>query len=296
METLWLMLATVAQTGNHFSMMEQIMGSGLGPPTHRHPWYIEGFYLLEGKMIFHVDGKKLSADPGTLVHIPRLLPHTFEVETPEVRILNFYAPGGSELIVMGLGKPANGRRRPSLKDSPPPESQEQVSLLQTLFGTDPVTAMPFSAPPSDELLVTEPGALRLGMFHMAKAADAAGCTAFGMTWRGLASGMETEQKYDLVEISAEAGARMPMRVANYDEALYIVKGQATLMSDGHVSILAAGAFAYVPAGSVFNWKVDERVTLLLFHIPGGFDRTLVEGNGDDARIVQCLEANGTRFI
>ena len=68
------------------------------------------------------------------------------------------------------------------------------------------------------------------------------------------------------------------------------------MSDGHASILAAGAFAYLPAGSVFNWEVDERVTLLLFQIPAGFDRALVEGNADDARLRQYLEANGKRFI
>lgn len=35
-ETLWLMMAAMAQTHNRFSMMEQVMGGGLGPPTHRH--------------------------------------------------------------------------------------------------------------------------------------------------------------------------------------------------------------------------------------------------------------------
>lgn len=46
--TLWLFLATGVQTNNRCSFLEQVMPGGLGPPTHRHPLAVEGFYVLEG--------------------------------------------------------------------------------------------------------------------------------------------------------------------------------------------------------------------------------------------------------
>jgi hypothetical protein len=36
-EALWYVLATGVQTNNRFSLLEQMMGGGLGPPAHRHP-------------------------------------------------------------------------------------------------------------------------------------------------------------------------------------------------------------------------------------------------------------------
>lgn len=295
-ESLFLMLATVAQTNNRFSMMEQVMGGGLGPPTHRHPANIEGFYVLEGTCIFHVDGKKLRAGPGTLFHLPRMIPHTFTVESAETRVLNFYAPGGSELIMMGLGRPASERRRPTMEESAPPKNQEQTSLLQTLFGTEGVTAMPFSVPSTEALLVTEPGTVRFGKIYLSNATDTAADIAFGMSWRRLASGSDTETNYDLFEVAAETGAGMPTRVATYDEAIYLVEGRATLVSDGQTSKLRAGAFAYMPAGSIFSWHAEQQAKLLVFHVPAGFDHALAEGGGEDNLTRGYLEASGTRFL
>jgi quercetin dioxygenase-like cupin family protein len=51
-ETLWLFHATGAQTNNRFSLLEQVIGQGLGPPTHRHPVALENFLVLEGVVVF----------------------------------------------------------------------------------------------------------------------------------------------------------------------------------------------------------------------------------------------------
>jgi quercetin dioxygenase-like cupin family protein len=68
------------------------MPEGLGPPAHRHPLAIEGFYVLEGVVNFHVDGKTIRAEVGTFIHLPRMVLHTVTVESEETRVLNFYAP------------------------------------------------------------------------------------------------------------------------------------------------------------------------------------------------------------
>lgn len=105
-ETLWLILAAGAQTGNRLSLMEQVMPTGLGPPTHRHPYASEGFYVLEGTCAFNAEGQTLQAGPGTFVHLPRLMPHSFSVDTADARVLNFYTPAGFELVVIGCARPA----------------------------------------------------------------------------------------------------------------------------------------------------------------------------------------------
>ena len=112
--TLWLPMATGFQTGNRFSFIEQVMPPGLGPPTHRHPWADEGFYVLEGTCAFNAEGTTTEAGPGTFVHLPRMTPHSFSVVSNEARVVNFCSPAGFELLVMSLATTTDDRRRPSI--------------------------------------------------------------------------------------------------------------------------------------------------------------------------------------
>jgi quercetin dioxygenase-like cupin family protein len=50
---------------NRFSLLEQVIGQGLGPPTHRHPVALENFLVLEGVVVFHIDDQLVRAEPGT---------------------------------------------------------------------------------------------------------------------------------------------------------------------------------------------------------------------------------------
>jgi mannose-6-phosphate isomerase-like protein (cupin superfamily) len=141
--TLWLIQATGIQTDNRSTFLEQLMPRGLGPPTHRHPLAIEGFYVVEGVVNFHVDGETVRAEAGTLIHLPRMVPHTFTIETEEARVINFYAPAGSEMHVISLARPAEERRRPTMEEGPPPKSPEPNEILSRLYGSLGVTALPF---------------------------------------------------------------------------------------------------------------------------------------------------------
>lgn len=295
-ETLWLFLATGVQTSNRCSVLEQVMHRGLGPPTHKHPLAIEGFYVLEGVVRFHVDGKFVHAEAGTLIHLPAMTPHTFTVESEETRVLNFYAPAGVELHVMALARPAGERRRPTMEEGPPPQNAEENRILTKLYGTAAVTVLPFSVPPSEPLLVTKQGAWGAGAIHVGRPSGASEYDAFGFRWRLLAAAADTGGLYDLFDVMAADNAAMPARILGADEAIYVIEGALTVDSDGQSTEAAGGSFTYAQAGSVMGWRAAAGSRLLVFHLPGGFDRALAGGRGQDALVAAWLESTGTRFL
>jgi len=295
--TLWLIQATGIQTNNRCSFIEQVMPAGLGPPAHRHPVSIEGFYIVEGAMNFHVEGRTVRAEAGTLVHLPRMIPHTFTVESEETRILNWYAPAGNEIQVISLAHPAEERRRPTMEESLPPKSDALNQVLSRLYGSVAVTALPFSVPPAEELLVTKPDSWHAGTLKIARAEDDPAFHAFGLAWHLLAAGAETADDYDLFEVVAAAGAGMPRRILGANEALYVLEGLVDIESDGGGSVTTGvGAFSYAPAGTLLRWQAMGAARLLVFHFPGGFDRALAGGRGQEALITAWLESTGTRFL
>jgi len=69
-----------------------------GPPEHAHAAEDDAFYLLEGELVFTVDGEEVVAGPGTFVLVPPELRHTFENRGDEVaRFVNVHAPAGFDL-------------------------------------------------------------------------------------------------------------------------------------------------------------------------------------------------------
>lgn len=90
-------LATGAQTGQGYFMVEATVPPGGGPPTHTQTREEEGFYVLEGQLTFWADGVRVEAQPGTFIHMPRDVPHRFlnEADVP-ARMLFWYTPAGLE--------------------------------------------------------------------------------------------------------------------------------------------------------------------------------------------------------
>lgn len=103
-DTLWIILADVHQTGGSFSVIEQWMRTGVGPPLHVHT-IDEWFFVLGGSMDMQVGDRTLTATGGDSVWIPRGTDHGFTT-TEETHVLNGYAPGGVEQIIAGIAKPA----------------------------------------------------------------------------------------------------------------------------------------------------------------------------------------------
>ena len=94
---LWNVLMSADQTRGEFTLIEQIVPAGAGPPAHVHERQAEGFYVLSGELELTVgpDDEVVRAEPGSAVWVPKSTRHAFRVVSDEdARLLNFYAPGG----------------------------------------------------------------------------------------------------------------------------------------------------------------------------------------------------------
>ncbi len=69
-------LCEAEHTGGLFSVMDNELPLGAGPPPHRHDW-AEGYYILSGVVEFQIDGKDLRAEAGTFLITPPNALHTF---------------------------------------------------------------------------------------------------------------------------------------------------------------------------------------------------------------------------
>lgn len=154
-DNLWMPLATAHHTQDNFSLMEQVCGTGIGgPQTHKHPTD-EGMYILEGHVTFQVGGKEVKAGPGTFATIPRYTEHSFTIDVPNTRVLNFYTPGGFEMFIMSLAVPAQERRAPKPGTTPMP-SRWMAMEASHEFGQIAAPTMPIADPPTDKNRGTKP--------------------------------------------------------------------------------------------------------------------------------------------
>jgi quercetin dioxygenase-like cupin family protein len=105
---LWNVLISADQSFGNFTLMDQTMPEGAGPPSHMHERMHEGFYIIEGQITYSVgpDDDKITAGPGAAVWIPPGTPHAFTVTSGPARALNFYTPGGFDDQFAYLATPA----------------------------------------------------------------------------------------------------------------------------------------------------------------------------------------------
>ena len=112
---LWTMLADAADTGGRWSMMEQLLPKGSGPPPHKHLWSDETFYILDGTITFLIEDEIRTATKGAFINVARNTRHAFRVDSDTARFLNGYTPASMEALVAELG------RRTDQRTLPPPE-------------------------------------------------------------------------------------------------------------------------------------------------------------------------------
>jgi len=121
--------ATAADTGGAYGLVESWVRAGSSPPLHVHHREDEAFYVLEGQVRFHADGRDILAGPGSFVFLPRDVPHTFVVEGDrEARVLTLMTPGGGEGFFVDAGRPAGG---PGLPPAGPPDVALQARVAPT---------------------------------------------------------------------------------------------------------------------------------------------------------------------
>jgi quercetin dioxygenase-like cupin family protein len=91
-------------TGGVLTSIETVNAPNFGHPLHRHP-ETEVFYVLEGRYLFEVDGRRFIADPGDVITAPGGVAHTFlNITDRPARQFSQILPGlDATAFFLGLG-------------------------------------------------------------------------------------------------------------------------------------------------------------------------------------------------
>jgi quercetin dioxygenase-like cupin family protein len=111
-DALWSVLLPGQATLGQFTLLEQLMPQGNGPPPHVHERMAEGFYIIDGEIDYLVEHDTIHAQTGTAVWIPAGTIHGFTVTSKTARVLNFYTPGGFDDHLPYVAAPATKRTLP----------------------------------------------------------------------------------------------------------------------------------------------------------------------------------------
>ena len=92
------------ETGGAWSLFEEDVPLGMGPPPHRHDWD-EAYFILEGEVDFEIDGEPVHSKAGDFNYMPRNTVHAFKgASSSAARVLIFAAPGHSSEFFEELNK------------------------------------------------------------------------------------------------------------------------------------------------------------------------------------------------
>jgi quercetin dioxygenase-like cupin family protein len=127
---LWF-LCDAEDTGGAWSLMEEDIPAGHGPPAHRHDWD-EAYYVVNGALDFQIDGEPVRIEAGGFTYLPRNTVHSFKGASPApTRVLIFAVPAHSSAFFKDVNRevqaipddlakvPAIGRRH-GIEFIPPP--------------------------------------------------------------------------------------------------------------------------------------------------------------------------------
>jgi quercetin dioxygenase-like cupin family protein len=118
-------LATGAETNGKYALWEALVPPGGGPPPHVHSREEEGFYVLEGEIVFTIRGERVVATAGTFANMPVGTPHSFKNESDRpAKMLISIAPAGLEQMFFETGVPLAEGATTAL-----PPTQEEIARL-----------------------------------------------------------------------------------------------------------------------------------------------------------------------
>jgi mannose-6-phosphate isomerase-like protein (cupin superfamily) len=98
-----------------------------GPPAHLHRSQDETHYVLEGQFEFVLGERKVNADAGSVVYVPRTMMHAFtNTGTEKGKLLFINTPAGPlEQFLVEFGEPVSD-------PSSPPEGELDLDKLQAI--------------------------------------------------------------------------------------------------------------------------------------------------------------------
>jgi mannose-6-phosphate isomerase-like protein (cupin superfamily) len=109
----------------------------------------ETFYVLEGEILFHLDGEEHRAGTGETVQIRRGVPHAFTAVTETARFLYVNVPATHDRLFREGGSPASDR---DFATAPPPDHERTMAAAMAI-GVEFIGPPPFP----DELVLQTSG-------------------------------------------------------------------------------------------------------------------------------------------
>ena len=105
-----LVKVSAADSNGQLAFFHLIAPPMSGPPRHVHTREDELFYVLEGELVFELDGARSLVGPGGMVYLQRGVVHAYQNFTnANARLLIATTPGGfSEFFVELSAVTANG--------------------------------------------------------------------------------------------------------------------------------------------------------------------------------------------
>jgi quercetin dioxygenase-like cupin family protein len=131
-ESIWFngALITVKSPGewsdDAFSLVEVASTEGRATGLHTDPSH-ETFYVLEGEILFHVDGDELRVGTGDTVAVRQGVPHAFLVVSEVARFLVLNTPGTHDRFFRDGGEPATTR---DLAAAPAPNLERTMAAAK----------------------------------------------------------------------------------------------------------------------------------------------------------------------
>lgn len=123
------LVATGAQTGGKFAVIDMLVPPGGGPGPHSHPHFLETFHVIEGEVVVKSQQGKFTASKGMFVGIPTGgLVHGFKNESSSVAHLwCVVMPAGLDAFFREIGQPvAPGQFLPPPRLTPAEQQRLQA--------------------------------------------------------------------------------------------------------------------------------------------------------------------------
>jgi mannose-6-phosphate isomerase-like protein (cupin superfamily) len=134
--TLTLTKVSGASTAGHLDIVDHRIPPGYAPPRHLHQRSDEVFFLIDGHLDVTCGDDQWQAGPGSLVFLPRGVPHGFTNSGDgAARTLLINAPAGFGDLIVALGEDAPGLDLPA-PDAPMP-APDRVASESAKYGIGP---------------------------------------------------------------------------------------------------------------------------------------------------------------
>jgi quercetin dioxygenase-like cupin family protein len=113
LNTLTINKVSSADSQGRLSIVDHRVPPGFAPPPHIHEASDEALLILDGQFEGFCGDRAWRANPGSLVFLPRGVPHGFNVSTAGPgRAIVVVSPGGFDQFVATMGEPAHDLRLP----------------------------------------------------------------------------------------------------------------------------------------------------------------------------------------